>query len=67
MIDLEQLQKNAKDAFKAVNKMQIDFEVLTSKINTFELTEEQRTEVDAMIKKVEEEKQKLKDASTINK
>lgn len=64
MIDLEQLQKNAKDAFKAVNKMQIDFEVLTSKINTFELTSEQRTEVDGLIQKVNEEKQKLKDAST---
>lgn len=63
MIDLEQLQKNAKDTFKAVNKMQMDFEVLTSEINTFELTPEQRTEVDGLIQKVNEEKQKLKDAS----
>jgi archaellum component FlaC len=62
MIDLEQLQKNATNAFKAVNKMHIDFEVLTSKINTFELTPEQRIEVDGLIKKVNEEKQKLKDA-----
>lgn len=66
MIDLEQLQNNAKDAFKAVNKMQMDFEVLTSKINTFELTPEQRNEVDGLIQKVNEEKQKLKDASTVN-
>ena len=64
MIDLEQLQNNAKDAFKAVNKMQMDFEMLTSKINTFELTPEQRAEVDGLIKKVNEEKQKLKDAGT---
>jgi len=64
MIDIEQLEKNAKDAMKAVKKMELDFSLLTSQINKYDLTQEQRAEVDAMIKKVEIEKQKLKDASS---